>query len=248
MAASCAGSGCRRRGVIWRWPGQAGRFSSRSSSRTSWSPCPWTAARRRPRRSETIPTTPPSRPAARSSATSSAIRSRSSIVVRSRRLLMPRRSRAAWRRAAVGSSWSPLPSVSSRSTTRTRLRRWEPHPPESGRRTSLPRAIEPGSPTPTATRFSASRSPGAPKLLSTTRVQGSPYGVAVDPRRARLWVALADRNELQEFDIDGASPRRLDSYPTVRQPDSVAVDTVTGAVVVAGRDAGVLEVIGGGRR
>lgn len=89
---------------------------------------------------------------------------------------------------------------------------------------------------------------GAPKLLSTTTVEGAPYGIAVDPRRARLWVALADRNELLEFDIGDASPRELDSYPTVRQPNSVAVDRETGAAVVAGRDAGVLEVIGGGRR
>ncbi len=89
---------------------------------------------------------------------------------------------------------------------------------------------------------------GAPKLLSTTPVDGSPYGIALDPRRDRLWVALADRNELVGFDIAGASPHRFVSYATVRQPNSVAVDPRSGDVVVAGRDAGELEVIGGGGR
>lgn len=86
-----------------------------------------------------------------------------------------------------------------------------------------------------------------PKARSVTPVAGAPYGIAIDPRRERLWVTLTASNQLVEFDVSGRQPAELRRYPTVRQPNSVAVDPRTGAGVVAGRDQGRLELIGAGR-
>lgn len=69
---------------------------------------------------------------------------------------------------------------------------------------------------------------------------GGPYGVALDEERARLWVTAPGRNELSELPAHGR-PRVLRRIPTVRQPDSVAVDARTGAVLVTGRTAGLLQ-------
>jgi DNA-binding beta-propeller fold protein YncE len=69
---------------------------------------------------------------------------------------------------------------------------------------------------------------------------GAPYGVALDRRRRRLYVTLTARNELVELPAHGR-PHVLRRWPTVRQPDSVAVDERTGTVFVTGRADGVLE-------
>ncbi len=84
---------------------------------------------------------------------------------------------------------------------------------------------------------------GGPELLATTPLRGSPYGLAVDPRRGILWVTLTARNELVGLKVSGDSLRRVASYPTVQQPDSVAVDPATGSLFVTGREAGVVEQI-----
>lgn len=74
-------------------------------------------------------------------------------------------------------------------------------------------------------------------------VPGSPYGMAVDPRRSRLWVTVSARNQLVAISTDQGALRRVRSYPTVRQPNSVAVDPSTGHVYVAGRAGGVVQII-----
>lgn len=83
-----------------------------------------------------------------------------------------------------------------------------------------------------------------PKLELVRRVYlpGSPYGIAVDPARHRLWVTLTARNEVVELPAHGR-PHVLRRLPTVRQPDSVAVGVAGGRVLVTGRTAGVLQVI-----
>jgi DNA-binding beta-propeller fold protein YncE len=83
-----------------------------------------------------------------------------------------------------------------------------------------------------------------PKLALVRRVflPGGPYGMALDPVRHRLWVTLTARNEVVSLPANGR-PRPLVHLPTVRQPDSVAVDPVLGTVAVTGRDAGVLQLI-----
>jgi DNA-binding beta-propeller fold protein YncE len=74
-------------------------------------------------------------------------------------------------------------------------------------------------------------------------VPGTPYGIAVDRRRGLVYVTLTVTNELESFRISagGLVPDQI--WPTVRQPNSVAVDEATGRVFIAGRADGQLEMI-----
>jgi DNA-binding beta-propeller fold protein YncE len=71
-----------------------------------------------------------------------------------------------------------------------------------------------------------------------THLAGSPYGIAFDPRRRRFWVTLTASNRVAEL----TDRRLLRTFPTVRQPNSVAVDPVSGRVFVASRRDGVLQL------
>lgn len=82
----------------------------------------------------------------------------------------------------------------------------------------------------------------AARISRRVFVPGGPYGVAVDEERGRLWVTAPGRNALSELPAHGR-PRVIRTLPTVRQPDSVAVDARSGAVVVTGRTAGLLQVV-----
>jgi DNA-binding beta-propeller fold protein YncE len=83
-----------------------------------------------------------------------------------------------------------------------------------------------------------------PELQLTRRVHlpGAPYGVAYDPVRLRLWVTSSRDNTLFELRARGRPAVRR-TFPAVRQPDTVAVDTATGRVFVTGRADGVLQVL-----
>jgi DNA-binding beta-propeller fold protein YncE len=83
---------------------------------------------------------------------------------------------------------------------------------------------------------------GALELTRRLYLPGGPYGIAVDRERGRLWVTLLGRNELVELPAHGR-PHVISRHPTVRQPDSVAVDEATGQVVVTGRTAGLLQLV-----
>ena len=72
---------------------------------------------------------------------------------------------------------------------------------------------------------------------------GAPYGIALDLARGRLWVTLTARNQLVEYAVGEGPTRRIATYPTVRQPNSVAVDPRSGVVYVAGRRDGRLQRI-----
>ena len=84
-----------------------------------------------------------------------------------------------------------------------------------------------------------------PELALVRRVflPGGPYAIADDPVRHRLWVTLTASNVVVSLADDGR-PVPLTRLPTVRQPNAVAVDSALGTVAVAGRDAGVLQLIG----
>lgn len=87
-----------------------------------------------------------------------------------------------------------------------------------------------------------SASPGV-SLVSRTVLPGAPYGMALDPTHGRLWVTLTGTNRLVAFDLGSGTPKLVASLPTVRQPNTVAVDPATGIVFVTGTYAGVVEVI-----
>jgi DNA-binding beta-propeller fold protein YncE len=73
-------------------------------------------------------------------------------------------------------------------------------------------------------------------------VPGSPYGVALDAPADRLWVTQTGRNAVSEYALNGARPVLVRRLPTIRQPNSVAVDARSGRAYVAGR-AGELQII-----
>lgn len=83
-----------------------------------------------------------------------------------------------------------------------------------------------------------------PELRLTRRypLPGSPYGLAFDPERRRIWATLTATNELVELSA-GARPRVLRRFASVRQPNSVAVEPRSARVVVTGRADGVLQLL-----
>lgn len=82
-----------------------------------------------------------------------------------------------------------------------------------------------------------------PRLVDRANVPGSPYGIAVDPRRERIWVTQTARNRVVEMEMTDLAPKIVRGYPTVRQPNGIAVDPRTGTVIVVGRDRGDVQII-----
>jgi len=80
-------------------------------------------------------------------------------------------------------------------------------------------------------------------LVGSVSVPKSPLGVAVDPTRGRLWITCTAANRLVELELTQPLPRVIGQWPTVRQPDTVAVDPRTDTVVVVGALPGLLEII-----
>ena len=84
------------------------------------------------------------------------------------------------------------------------------------------------------------------ELARRVALPGEPYGMTLDRRRRRLWVTLTATNEVVWLPAHG-QPRPIDRYPTVRQPNSVAVHEPTGRVFVASRADGTLQSFDPGR-
>jgi DNA-binding beta-propeller fold protein YncE len=80
------------------------------------------------------------------------------------------------------------------------------------------------------------------ELVRRLYLPGGPYGVALDSARRRVWVTLPALNQVVELPAH-RRPHVLRRFPTVRQPDTVAVDRRTGRVFVTGRASGELEWI-----
>ncbi|MET7398086.1 hypothetical protein ABZS66_31805 [Dactylosporangium sp. NPDC005572] len=74
-------------------------------------------------------------------------------------------------------------------------------------------------------------------------VPGTPYGVAYDPTRRTLWVAVTQRNEVAGYDLSGGTPREVARHPSVHLPVAVAVDPTSGALAVAGSTEGLVQRI-----
>lgn len=71
---------------------------------------------------------------------------------------------------------------------------------------------------------------------------GSPYGIAIDRERDELWVTLVAENRVVRYDVAGGSPEEIARYPTVRQPNTVAVNSENGRVFVTGAEGGELQI------
>ncbi|SFB57119.1 hypothetical protein SAMN05216266_120114 [Amycolatopsis marina] len=74
-------------------------------------------------------------------------------------------------------------------------------------------------------------------------VPGGVYAIASDAKRKLAWVTLTGRNEVVGFDLRGGEPEEKYRFPTVRQPNSVAVDDRTGQVVVGSAAGEGIQVI-----
>ncbi|EWM10075.1 LppL protein [Kutzneria sp. 744] len=81
------------------------------------------------------------------------------------------------------------------------------------------------------------------KPAGSLLLPGTPYGAAFDRARDRMWVTLTGANEVVGVDLAGAQLKIAARFPTVRQPNTVAVDSGTGRVFVAGAADGVVEII-----
>jgi DNA-binding beta-propeller fold protein YncE len=86
-----------------------------------------------------------------------------------------------------------------------------------------------------------------PQVTEVARIvaPGRPYGLAYDGQRRRLYVTLTATNQMQVVDLaDPAAPRTIGVVPTVQQPNSVAVDPRSGAVLVTGSNpGGTLQIV-----
>ncbi|RVW08838.1 hypothetical protein EGT67_15110 [Prescottella agglutinans] len=63
-------------------------------------------------------------------------------------------------------------------------------------------------------------------------IAGAPYGVAYDDRTDLVWVTATEKNTVIGYDISTGIPVETARYDTVRQPNSVTVDTAGGALLV----------------
>ena len=82
-----------------------------------------------------------------------------------------------------------------------------------------------------------------PRRLVQIALPGRPYGITYDSTRDRLWVTLTERNVLVGLDLREDQLRVAARLPTIRQPNTVAVDSGTGRVFVASPAEGALQLI-----
>jgi hypothetical protein len=80
------------------------------------------------------------------------------------------------------------------------------------------------------------------RQVARVGVPGTPYGLAFDDRRGRLYVTVTETNQLRSFRVNGAGLIPDQHWTTPRQPNSVAVDN-GGRVYVAGAADGVIQVL-----
>ncbi|HEX6355014.1 hypothetical protein [Actinophytocola sp.] len=74
-------------------------------------------------------------------------------------------------------------------------------------------------------------------------VAGAPYGITYDPERDIAWVTLTETNEVVGYEVAGEQPKEKYRFPTVSQPNTVAVDPETGRVIVASGTGDGIQVI-----
>lgn len=73
-------------------------------------------------------------------------------------------------------------------------------------------------------------------------VAGSPFAVACDDA-GTVWVTTTATNEVLGFDVSSGIPVETARFPTVTQPDSLAVDSRSGRLFVGSNDGAGVQVI-----
>lgn len=86
-----------------------------------------------------------------------------------------------------------------------------------------------------------------PVLRQRFPLPGAPYGLAYDGRRDLAWVTLTARDEVVGLDVAGGEPVIVHRFPTVHQPNAVAVNPVNGRVLVVSASGAGLQVIDPGQ-
>jgi DNA-binding beta-propeller fold protein YncE len=79
-------------------------------------------------------------------------------------------------------------------------------------------------------------------------VSSSPYALAYDQRSETVWVTLTGSNQVAGYDLSKGIPEEVGRFATVRQPNSVTVDSRTGDLFVASATGDGLQRIGADER
>jgi hypothetical protein len=58
-----------------------------------------------------------------------------------------------------------------------------------------------------------------------------------------LWVASSGTNEVIGYDMAQPTPRKVQRVPTVQNPYTLGVDSVTGRLFIAGVSGGVVQIV-----
>ncbi|MGH3826408.1 MAG: YncE family protein [Pseudonocardiaceae bacterium] len=82
-----------------------------------------------------------------------------------------------------------------------------------------------------------------PVLRQRFPLPGAPWALAYDGRRDLAWVTLTARDEVVGLDVAAGEPVIVHRFRTVHEPNSVAVDPVSGRVLVASASGAGLQVI-----
>jgi DNA-binding beta-propeller fold protein YncE len=82
-----------------------------------------------------------------------------------------------------------------------------------------------------------------PMLRQRFPLPGGPYGLAYDSQRDLAWVTLTGRDEVVGLSVVGGEPVVVHRFPSVHRPDAVAVDPVSGRVLVVSASGVGLQVI-----
>lgn len=80
------------------------------------------------------------------------------------------------------------------------------------------------------------------RFVGRLKLPGSPYGIAVDRERGRVWVTLTARNEVVEL-AAADQPEVLRTFSTVRQPNTLAVTPGSSRLFIASRTDGTLQLL-----
>jgi DNA-binding beta-propeller fold protein YncE len=81
------------------------------------------------------------------------------------------------------------------------------------------------------------------RIVGRLPLPGGPYGVSSDPTSGTAWVTLTEFNRVVEVQRSGSHLRAARSWPTVQQPNTVAIDPASQCMYVVGVTEAQLQII-----